>query len=516
MNAYMLEVALGAGFILLYSYGRFNTPPTTRSSTTAFRFHLGASLYTFTILALYALLASVRPIATHLYGDARMPDLLESLSEPLLGALLLTVLLPNSPWLSEIDSLLRRKAQKVAAIPFEVRRVSQELSRLPVEWTAEHSQRTREELYRQGLEDADILFAVSDVPQYSWTRIASIMTCLKDWETDSRFVAFTLRFSSEWESLRRDYERLAPQAAKCFRFARETAGDTADARTSEMAVEYLDYFQNQTQNLLERLYDFVAHAVLDCELTVAGRKQRLACLGFQGPTTRTPDLDVLVGVFLLLFLVTLAGLALAGQFAPRRVIQMAIVISTSYLLSVLCSLTMRRNRRPSSQRSHLGRPWAAYLGAGLVAVGAASILSMGYRLVLTLANPHLWWEQGVAGLFLSAGQDFVLRGGPWLLPAFTTAFVLSFHLDNRLSESISRHQLQVIEACTQGLLTALAGFGAWWLLGNESVPLIRVLSLSSTLGLVIGATVPTTYRAFSANQDVAESQPSGLPAPSVS
>jgi hypothetical protein len=494
VSHFTLEMLVGAAFIVLYSYGRFNSPPTNRSSTTAFRYHLGATVYTLTILTFYSILASVRPMASRIYGDQPLPDLLQDLSDPLLAALLLTVLLPNTPWLSEIDLVLRRKTQKMASIPYEVRRLSQELRRLPLELSDELRRLTRAELIRQGLDEADIFFDGGDMPQHRWAKISALVTCLRGWETDARFVAFTLRFSNEWTTLQKDHERLAAQAGRCFRFAREAADHGIDERAHELAADYVSSFDERAEHLLDRLYDFVAHAVLDCEFTLAARRQRLAKLGWRMTTKVPPDVDTIVGIFLLLFLVTITCLVIGGQFAPQRVIQLAVIISTSYIIAVLSSLTLKQRRGTSAARGRFRRPWASYVIAGMVAVGAASLLNATYRLALTLSDPQRWLDRGVLGLLAHTGTDFVTRGAPWLLVAFGTAFGVAYHLDSSPSGRWSGKRLRILETCTQGLLTALAALGAWWLLGTHAPPVERVIILAAALGLMIGLIVPTAFR----------------------
>lgn len=510
-----LEMIVGAAFIVLYSYSRFNTPPTTRASTTAFRYHFGATLYTFTILAIYCLLASVRPLATEFSGEEVSPNLLLELSDPLLAALLLTVLLPNTPWLSEIDSILRKKAQKVAAIPFEVRRLSQELRRLPLDFPEAVRQQTRAELSRQGIEEADLLFDTSDAPQHVWTRISALMTSLNAWETDSRFVSFAVRFSAEWDAVRRDYRRLSSQAAKCFRFARDVTESGADERTGELAAEYLAHFQDQAKDLLGRLYDFVAHAVLDCEITPSARRERLARFGFHRPSVKEPwPKDSLVGVFLLLFLLAVVGLVLTGRVAPMDVIQIAVFITTSYIVAVLASLVMKSRRKPRRSASRAWRPWAAYLLAGLVAVGAASLFRLAGHLAFQLANPAEWLENGVGGLLVTTGEIF-LDKCPWMLVSFATAFVLALNLDNEPTDTFDGYRLRAVEGTLQGVVSALAALGALWLLPPPVPPLLSVLSISSVLGFLIGFLVPAAHRNMAQEVERTEPGPDAVSAVAV-
>lgn len=501
------QVLIGAVFILMYSYGRFNTPPTNRSSTTAFRYHLGASVYTFTILALYSLIVYVPDLAKAIGSQEKdLPLVVRELTNPLLVALFLTVLLPNSPWLSEIDNLLRKKTQAMAAIPYEVRRLSQELQRLPVVFSDELRRQTRDELSHH-FHPADVLFESCEAPQYTWTRVTAMMTQLRSWQADARFNAFLVRFSDDWQEIRREYTRLTPQAAKSFKLARAISDDElVDARSAAMVSDYLANVHSQAQKLVERLHDFVAHATLDCDFTPAARKQRLTRLGIQvdegGPR---PDHNMLVGVFLLLFLATATGLSLARTFPPRQFLLLAASISLVHLLAVLVSLTLKRRRRHARVRGWWHRPWAAYACAGLAAVGAAFPLSLARRVLDTL-NEHSW--SGGAAFFLTLGENFYEKA-PWLLMAFTTAFVLSYHLDNESAVPLAGNPLRMFETASQAGLTLIASLFVVRLLPDAPPGLLPMI-VSSTIGLLIGFIVPTAYRSANRQEAIVASGP--LPA----
>src|SRR5436189_2303831 len=52
-DAFWHNATIGGLFIALYTYGRFNTPPTSRSSTTALRYYIGVTMYVLSALAVY-------------------------------------------------------------------------------------------------------------------------------------------------------------------------------------------------------------------------------------------------------------------------------------------------------------------------------------------------------------------------------------------------------------------------------------------------------------------------------
>src|SRR5688572_3171017 len=128
MNA-TVDLFLGAVFVLFYAANRFNTPATNRSSTTAVRYYL--SLFCYCVVGLVAYISFVKfphLLAFLMQGnDAVVEPWAKQLSSPLLVALLLTVLLPKLPLLSDLDNWVRKQLQEIAEIPFEARRLGAQL-----------------------------------------------------------------------------------------------------------------------------------------------------------------------------------------------------------------------------------------------------------------------------------------------------------------------------------------------------------------------------------------------------
>ena len=120
---------VGAVFVLFHSASRFNTPSTNRSSTTFGRYSLALGLYCVAALATYALLVNSPYLVTFLANGTpgELPGYLKKeLSNPLVMALLMTVLLAKLPVLSGVDQWILLQLQGMAAIPHEVRRISAE------------------------------------------------------------------------------------------------------------------------------------------------------------------------------------------------------------------------------------------------------------------------------------------------------------------------------------------------------------------------------------------------------
>src|SRR5262249_15222274 len=188
-----IEVILGALFVLLNAVHRFNTPPTNRSSTTAARYY-GATLSygllligTYLLFVFFPFLVEKAQVGAHVPKEARWAG---ELSEPLLIALLLTILMPTLPILEPLDDWIRKGLQNMAAIPHEARRLAAEIRKAPFAVPARWQVRVRDELARHAFDPADAVFDEAEVPHGIWTKLTVLILHLNDLESDRRFTAF--------------------------------------------------------------------------------------------------------------------------------------------------------------------------------------------------------------------------------------------------------------------------------------------------------------------------------------
>lgn len=473
---------VGASFIALYSYHRFNTPYTNRSSTTALRYHLGAAVYALLIVSVYLVLS-------HIQLSERVEGLLSSsqeglLRDPLLLALLLTVLLPQAPWLASLDNWLREKCKRLAAIPYEVRRLSAELRRAPFEPSADIRAAVRHRLLERGFEEEEVRLEEGEGPQGLWLKATALMVELQQWESEPRFAGFLNRFSDDWQGLRSEFNGLVPKAKRCFQLLGDAASAPSDATVVKMAAEYRSNLMNEVRRLLAELYEFISRGVLQCQLTRATRLQQLSKLGFQRSHQPTLSRDSLVAVFLMVVPVIGASL-LVGQKDFTTALTRAPQYALTYVVAVICALWARHLKRPAVGEDPLWahRPWFAYLVAGVVAVAGSAVINLGSKFLLYPSRFDLdvYWE----------------RGFPWVLLSFVTAFVTAFHLDNRPSERFPFRRLRWIEGATQGILTVVAAVGVCLWLSQyrpaEDIPW-HVLGSAGLIGLLLGITVPSWFR----------------------
>lgn len=423
-----------------------------------------------------------------------------------LGALLLTVLLPKVPVLSAVDEWFRTRLQAMAAIPHEVRRIAAKLRRAPFRIeNASARQALTAALVDKGFERADLLFDGGPTPEASWTKLSALMQRLDAWDADSHFTTFALTCPGELAALRRRYAEVIPKARKCFQLSRELAADTDRARISAALTAYREDLSEQLDGLLRLVYATISRAILLCELTQGQRARQLIALGFEvdpDPPQRL-TLNHLMALFTAAsVLFTVAFVTASSRAITPDLFVRAIMIAAIYCVAVWCAIYPKSRWSFARRDPEAGRPWASYLLSGAFAVVAGAILAFATKLLM-LRDPALAWTR--------YGE-----ASPWGFMTFTVTWVVAFMADtepdrNPLAGAISI-PLRWIEAMSLSSVMASVG---WFvhtmlertmsnLLARPSLPLVLVLTV--IMGLVIGALVPSWYR------HRPEARPSG-PAP---
>jgi hypothetical protein len=293
----VLAVLAGGFFVLVYAWHRFRNPSVNRSSTTAIRYYAAAVSYCLWSLALYALILAAltfspdvaktvsAAFATELYKlIVELRD--QGVSYPLVVALLLTTLLPNIPVIAQADRRVREQLEHMAAIPYEVRRLTAALARseFPLSGVAfgvsrSSQERVRQRLLEQDFRREDIIFNSGPDLRTLWTRVTVLIVHVEDWRSERKLAAFCESCMEGPDEIARVYEDLLPRVRRCFLALRASALDR-DNETRGAIAEYRVELDRQVRQLLQRLYRFVSAATLQCELTQKDRVQRLARLGF--------------------------------------------------------------------------------------------------------------------------------------------------------------------------------------------------------------------------------------------
>src|SRR5262245_10553979 len=485
------EKVLGALFVLVFAYRRFNSPRTNRSSTTALRYYTAAAFYGVFALALYSALIGFPDLLRHVLeagSDVLVPDWAKHLSSPLLVGLIRTLLLPNAPSLSGVAESIRQLFLSLASIPLEVQLLGARLQRARLSVRSAFQNEIATRLLLDGFDRGDVVFdagrsASARSPQQAWTKITALMTRLDTWKRERRYIGFIAGFADELAALENSYRQLAVKAKKCFSLKR-SLDDAGVPAAGTGAADFQRDFLAQGDELLARITHYISRGILQCNPTDSGRNRELQRLGFQGRFPRTRlTLNQLVWLFVGILVVVLTGFLVFGEGVRlEKALLHSAMIAAIYVVAVICAVYPKRRWKLARFDGGGLRPATYYLVVGLMAAVASRLISLPFTFSLM---PAVAWQK-------------FLQSYPWCLMSFMTAATVALLMDNRPTVAVTRSGLRVIEGLAQGGVTLVSGLVVYgWLLTTGPIPsftLDTMLTMSTIIGCAIGFLVPTWYR----------------------
>jgi hypothetical protein len=513
-----VQIAL-IGVIAVYAYDRFNSPPTNRACTTAARYHVAAFIY----FSLYVLTFNL------LMRYPQLQELLAFKAEGAAGvsgaigiALLLTVLLPRAPVLSQVDSRLRKFLQRRAAIPSEAARLSNELSRSAFEVPPEDREELERTLATAGFDARHVAYEGAEDTRSRWTQMEFLFAKLQALESDSKFAAFSHVRATECARLKERHANLRTKAKTCFELLDRLEEAGEDENFVQVVHAYERGFREDLDEMLKVMRDYISQAVLSCKLTHSGRWRQLAELGFQHDESETVNLGVNHVMALAVVLVPLF-LANFIFFAPQRQdvgrgLLMAVLIVAVYCVSVTCAVIPKDRWAFTRRRDDGFRPWAFYVCAGLAAVTIGLPVTVGFKTLIGLTQAA---EPSFGNVVGAVWSDLAAYKWPYFFLSFMTAAVTAFHLDNRPGTRLNGTTLRALEALSLSAALAATAFLVTEMLtraaaGDSGVhvpPPERLMVIGAIVGGTIGWLIPHWYRRLSGAEAEAQARAEGTSSP---
>ncbi|HEV3456464.1 MAG TPA: hypothetical protein VHG32_07875 [Thermoanaerobaculia bacterium] len=493
------DLIIGSIFVLISASGRFNTPPTNRSSTTALRYYTAWLCYLLVGMALYFGLLTFPPIVEGVSKELGFftdgAKQLAAVSTAPLIALMLTLLLPKVPLLAEADEWVREHLQLMAAIPYEARRLAADLRRSRYSVSPALQAEVVRRLAAQGFHADDVLFEESPNLRHIWTKISALMIQLEEWEGDRRFGSFLASYEPGFADLKRRWSQLAPKIQLLYSIAPGDAAAGGDRLVHLVQAELAE----QSTEMLTDVYNLISRGLLRCGTTYGARITRLASLGFDLRTmTMKPKLtlDHLMTLSLVILGALLPGVTLFYRSSEARIgalINQALMVSVIYCAAVVCAVYPRDHWRFARRGGNNLRPMAFYLTAGLLATLASLAIRFLFQLMLYRS--------------LSDALLHSRLGMPWSLCSFVTAFMVAWMTDDEPTSTIPPERLRLFEALGGAALLALTSpLVVAWLVQvakvldpddtmHQPAPPYYLAMVSATcIGFVIGYLVPTWFR----------------------
>jgi hypothetical protein len=187
-----IVMIIGIVLVLMNAFERFNTPPSNRAMTTAARYYTAASAYILIYLLAYFLLLNYQGLLNLLLRWLNLNKFDESLPAGVVGAILLSSILPKIPGFFAADQKLRKFFQNLAAIPIQALRLSREIYEAPFSVPVEFRQKVRDHLIGLGFNEADLVFEQEDSAKFLWLKNAILLLELKDWRDNGNFSEFLM------------------------------------------------------------------------------------------------------------------------------------------------------------------------------------------------------------------------------------------------------------------------------------------------------------------------------------
>lgn len=487
---------IGGFLVFLYAHGRFHSPPSNIGSTTLFRFHLAACLYYAAAVLLFGFLSVLLSDSPQILegllvdGDADM-EKLKALSSPILAALLMTALLPNTWGLSKVDAWLLHLFQDLGNIPSEVRlwrdRLAASKLRIPEKAVDAMRKKVFESPLFSSVKEGYLRFEDDDSPQYRFTRLIYLMTVVDGFKiAPGKYPRVLAQFEDEYLAVRQRFEKAILTATRYFPVV--AAYDDADPAAPAI-VELKRSFREHCEDAHECVCQLLARGILRSELTQLDRSKKLQALGFDSVEEAAAKLDPnkVLTVLCVVFLIVLSGIALIkGPGQITGALYIASMVAVIYGAAVVCALAPKLSWRHADVAELGHRPVWSYLLSGALGVGSAIVVSIMFKS----------FNVG----FLAALGD-IRFSWPWYLLTFCVAVTLALFCDNwggrstrepRWGRYAEGFGLAVLLAGT--FLLARAMFEEIPGLKPDRVPRIQILPVIFLIGFFLGAFVPWWYR----------------------
>jgi len=500
----LLQWAFGAVVVVLYARDRFDSPQSNRATTTLTRYWIARLGYIAAMLALFLVLGgALGDLNLRLLWDfLQVPMSIknaERMPGPLVAALLLTSMLPSFPFLTRIDEMVKKWFQRVGNIPFEARLLSGQLQTAKFQLSAEMQERIAPQLADLGVDAAWLADGPSTV-RHRWTRAAVLWTLVQDWTKTRGYSRFVTQRQARFDDIRVRLESLGPVLDEASLRQLESPAEVRSAKALQRKV------RKDVDQLHEDICDFISRGVLDREWNLTQRNAALARLGFSGlPDARgSLSLNEVALVAGLIFLaMVLTALIARRYFDPSPLqpnLRVLIMVPIIYAVAIVAAL-YPKSVWAFADITRVGhRPYAAYLLSGLMAAGAAFMISLLFRYLFEDAG-NLFVALSEPGRFDTSVAKTVERW-PWLLMTLLNTVAIAFAADNwatrpdaalkklRIREAISLAAcFAVFQWIVVQLLAQATTVGSRWFDAE-----IRLVVTAAIIGTCVGYFVPHLYR----------------------
>lgn len=529
MDPRTIEWLIGAVFIAIYAFRRYNTPQDmavqrSLATTTFPRFWSFYVLYVLSLFVLYWFIGSFIRTSPEFLPEKALDGLgLERilaggglvvgdtvLNGPITAALMLTTLLPAFPKLQTFDRWLLKKFWDFGHIPFHVYRQGARLARAPFKHTLGLKSEIIKTAEGYDIPASHVVFEESSSLEHEWVRLCGLILQIDTWTRyeNLRYARFVEENRAEFDDIRTDFATVSRKIRNYYRRIDQRA-DAPDDGTSDVLTDLEAHYVDAVRSQVRRTCNFIARGVFAVELTQQNRRRKFAELGFDQdavvadnltPNQLTRLAGVIAGTFLVISLLEAA--LKGGPYYPSSIAFLTVLMATTYGLAAVMGISPKSLWRFADIDESDGRPVFAYVVSAALAVVCGAIAMISIRYTFNAA----------AGFAPSENVDKVVTALGWSYPYLlqsaaiggVVAFLADSHHNYRRREP---HWLRWRDAAATGAAMCLASALAFaWMEGLGPLEATRdpeyvgrasavfFLAKGLAVGLVIGLCVPCWHR----------------------
>ncbi len=519
-----IEWGVGALFVILHAFDRYNTPATNRCSTTFAQFVIYGLLYCMAMALIYLFLAAVLDSSPetiqmvknflNISGQGNALDGIDFVnqSKPFISALLVITVLPNAPWIKNFDRWLLQIFWDFGRIPYFVTQQAESLRQAG--YIIDPGKRKDLVVYatKYGIDIDALALDNRDKGDFSWAKLASLQLSLDRWRRSAN--GRTRRFISDNE---REYSLIKNMVDDLsYQFAKGRS-DGSRGESSNTAQE------KEITATYRRLTEFVARILLISERYQSDIQKRIRELGFGELDFQSRSLSANQMV---LILASLFASFLVLSFLFNRVLSdyprtMLSVLNESLLMmltygaAVSCALMIKSKPVFSYNELTSQRPCLGYVLSGMLAICTWAIVAWSYRYIeLMLRTPVGRGETSIDSLVVKV-LEHLEWSYPYMLQSFVIAVGLSLLVDRRVpSDKNLIEKMKIVDTSFLTILMMFISLVVYqWMFGiflfeglqTKAIEYIKPDQITWTaqlsfviehgiIGAIIGFLVPHWYR----------------------
>ncbi|HXW20351.1 MAG TPA: hypothetical protein VEK35_07610 [Roseiarcus sp.] len=486
---------LCALIVALYAWKRYNTPETNRLSTTRSLFLFTGAGYIAATLSLFFLLCEVvlKPGVLSSLGLEDFQKMVKEFSAPpVLSAVLLTTLLPNTPVINEADAWLLKRFQAWGRIPQGVRSLADKLTPSAQRLGENDVAQLRDWIINDGDAPNELANDVGvDTPESSrgtLSRVVALYSNLQALGANPPYVDAFRERQEAWQSIKADFRVFVAQS-EAFFVLFDHLSNLQGAAEEAALHKARKCYREICLNLHKEMAVLLAQIVLIVEATDRRIYNRLQSIGFSIAEKPCPPLEV--GPFLFMGLMMILGIFFVVALVPPPpghelpVPVIGILIGATRTIGVVAAILpkLRWSEYRTDERGN--PPYLGWLAWSFLA-GLSSLLIE--RGMIAIVDRH----------FLAAANFAKYPLTPMAPLAFLTCLSIAILCDIDLGFGVGWGR-RIMEGVICAAATTIGVFICIHILSltpatEGRAPDWLPVVVSSTLGFVCGVIGPHLYR----------------------